>query len=265
MAKQEGIHGLRGKIGGMSYYAMKGVDGGLVRKVNEGMSTRVKNDDAFLNTRLNASEFGAAGNFSGAVVRTVSKRWRFILQSFATAATTKFVNGEIKQDTTNDWGQRTLNVTGWQSRVRQFLTQIVKNPYVENFSTGFAASADAAGSAIGITVNILATDSIGLLNRGAEGVKYEFYLQTVDAPVFSSASGKYPSVATTLEKIGEVEHQIGTAKSTPLTSTVKAIEEASGKMVNVLVVALPFKAINSQNYTLQELCSANWLTLTIEE
>lgn len=263
MAKQEGIHGLRGKIGGMSYYAMKGVDGGLVRKINEGMSTRVKNDDAFINTRLNASEFGAAGNFSGAVVRTVSKRWRFIMQSFATAATTKFANGEIKQDVTNDWGQRTLNVTGWQSRVRQFLTQIVKNPYAENFSLGFAASADEAGDAIGITVNILATDSIGLLNRGAEGVKYEFYLQTVDAPAFSNASGKYPPVATTLEKIGETDHEIGQSKTTPITSTIAAVAEASGKMVNVLVVALPYKVINNQNYTLQELCSANWLTLTL--
>lgn len=106
---------------------------------------------------------------------------------------------------------------------------------------------------------------MGLLNRGAECVKYEFYQQTVDAPAFSSASGKYPSVATTLEKIGETEHQIGTVKTTPITSTVKAIEEASGKMVNVLVVALPFKSINSQEYILQELCSANWLTLTIEE
>lgn len=263
MAKQEGIHGLRGKIGGMSYYSMKGVDGGLVRKVNEGMSTRVKNDDAFVNTRLNAREFGASGNFSGAIIRTVSKRWRFILQSFATAAMTKFVNGEIKQDVTNDWGARTLNVDGWQARTRQFLTQLVKNAYAENFSMGFAATASAEGDPITVAVDILATDSMGLLNRGAEGVRYEFYKQIVDAPEFNPASSKYPPVSTTLEKIGEVSHEIGQTSSTPVTGTVTATAEANTNIVNILVVALPYRTINNQEYTLQELCSANWLELFI--
>ena len=64
MAKQSGLHQLRGKVGEHSYYRQTGISSGLVRSINQGMSARVKNDEAFLNTRLNNAEFGQAGRIA---------------------------------------------------------------------------------------------------------------------------------------------------------------------------------------------------------
>lgn len=42
MAKQSGIHQIKGKVGEMSYYKQSGVSSGLIRSINPSMSGRVK-------------------------------------------------------------------------------------------------------------------------------------------------------------------------------------------------------------------------------
>ena len=58
MAKQRGIHQISGTINNLCYYEQKYVKGGLIRRVNEGMSGRLKDDPAFANTRIANREFG---------------------------------------------------------------------------------------------------------------------------------------------------------------------------------------------------------------
>lgn len=261
MAKSSELLALRGKIAGKSFYAMKGVEGTLVRSINEGLSNRVKNDAAFANTRLNAAEFGSAGSMAGAVIRTVSKRWRTILQAFATAQLTKAVRNLIIQDTTNPWGERELSVVGWEDSVRQSVSRLVKNSYEENFTDGVDVPTQTEGQAITINLSTTSQDSEGLASMGADGVRYEFYVQRVTAPQF--VNGKYTTPVASVEYLGAADTVIGTATTSTITSTVLAHGPLSYEVMSVIVVALPTRTLNGSTYVLQELCSCKWMDIEI--
>lgn len=263
MGKSNDFLALRGKINGQVYYSQKGVEGTLVRGINEGMSNRVKNDPAFANTRLNAAEFGMSGSFSGAILRTISKRWRTILNSFATADMTKFVNALVKTDAVNPWGQRVVLGTASANLLRNKAAQLVKNSYGENFSNGFSADNSGDNGEIVIGVNVRNSDSEGLLAKGVEGVMYEFYQQRVTIPAFDQASGSYSKPLSSAEYLDSLDAEIGKAQTQPITTTTVAAEETDAEMVSLLVVALPYRVVNNVRYTMQELCSCTWLPIQI--
>ena len=261
MAKSSELLALRGKVAGKSFYAMKGVEGTLVRSINEGMSNRVKNDAAYANTRLNAAEFGSAGSMAGAVIRTVSKRWRTILQAFATAMLTKAVRNLIIQDQINPWGQRLLSVEDWQISVRESVSRLVKNSYSENFANAITAMASAADRMITVDVSTTAQDSEALVSLGADGVRYEFYRQRIVSPRF--INGKYTAPVASVESIGSVDTVIGTPVTQQVSGTPVADGEDTETIESVIVVALPTRTVNNETYVLQELCSCEWLPITI--
>ena len=60
MAKQRGIHQISGKVNNLCYYEQKYVRGGLIRRINEAMSGRLKIDPVFERTRSANRLFGAA-------------------------------------------------------------------------------------------------------------------------------------------------------------------------------------------------------------
>lgn len=255
MAKQSGIHQLRGKIDGNVYYSQKGVAGGLVRKINEGMSERVKNDAAFANTRLNAAEFGAAGNFSGAAMRVLSQRWRTILVPFAVGKFAKDVLASIKSDSSSEWGQRATKFGNAGYAIKQQFNAYAKNNYAESFATGIAyTSSESAG--VSVTGSTTAETSQNLKSRGAEGVVYEFYTYRASFNGFSSASQKYLPSDGECMLIGRVDAEIG--EVTSLNTTKQGLEVADADDVTLqglLVVALPYKTVGNVKYTLQEMCS----------
>lgn len=105
MAKQMGIHQIRGKVGERSYYKTKGVDAGISRSINQGLSARVKSAEEFANTRLNNAEFKNANGIATAAFNSVNNRKRGMMRNFAIAEMTKAALEDIKQGT-GAWGVR---------------------------------------------------------------------------------------------------------------------------------------------------------------
>lgn len=105
MAKQIGIHQIRGKVGERSYYRTKGVEAGLSRSINQGMSVRVKNGEEYANTRLNNAEFKNANAIATAAFNSVNTRKRGMMRNFAISAMTKAALSDIKEGT-GAWGVR---------------------------------------------------------------------------------------------------------------------------------------------------------------
>lgn len=105
MAKQLGIHQIKGKVGQRSYYRTKGVVDGLSRSINQGLSSRVKTADEYANTRLNNAEFKNANTIATAAFKSVANRNRGMMVNFAIAAMTKKALEDIKQGT-GAWGAR---------------------------------------------------------------------------------------------------------------------------------------------------------------
>lgn len=236
------------------YYSQKGVDGGLVRKINEGMSSRVKNDAAFANTRRNAAEFGALGSFSGVAISAISKRWRTILDPFATGKLSRDLAPILRSDNTNPWGQRGLNFVDTEDAVKAKISSYAKNQYSENFATGIVFDRPQSGG-VTITGTTTAATSEGLLSRGAKGVVYEYYVYGIQFGGFDSAAGSYLPSENYIRPIGSVDAEIGQVTDLGVTSLVTLPEGGNELISTVLVVALPYKTVGNVKYTLQEMCS----------
>lgn len=73
MAKQRGTHQIAGKVNNLVYYEQKYIKGGLIRRQNEAMSSRLKEDVVFENTRMANSLFGACLMMSGAILSCFGK------------------------------------------------------------------------------------------------------------------------------------------------------------------------------------------------
>lgn len=112
MAKQSGLHQIKGKIGEFSYYRQSGVNAGLIRGINPAMSNRVKTDEAYANTRLNNREFGQACEIAGALGKIVTPKFRSMILPFSQSKMAKQLLQQIKLDPTADipWGFRGLPV-----------------------------------------------------------------------------------------------------------------------------------------------------------
>ena len=105
MAKQVGIHQIRGKVDGRSYYRQSGVADGLSRSINQGLSDRVKNSPEYANTRLNNAEFKRANRLATVAFRSIYPSWRSMYRRFAVALMTKrFL--ELVKGGTGSWGLR---------------------------------------------------------------------------------------------------------------------------------------------------------------
>lgn len=74
MAKQRGTHQISGTINNLVYYQQKYVRGGLIRRQNEAMSNRLKEDPIFNNTRDANALFGGCMMLSSALLSFGTRR-----------------------------------------------------------------------------------------------------------------------------------------------------------------------------------------------
>lgn len=244
-----------GKRDGRRYYQQKGVEGIVSASINQGMSSRVKNDAAYANTRLNNAEFGAAGSTAGAITRSLSQKWRYLLVPFAAGKLAKDVRALMMDDTTNPWGQRSLQGTDWQKVLAEKVSQYSKNP-VSDYLT-FQADAllnTQTGLAVSVEFRPLVNETVQA--AGATGVYTIAMAMKFNTSHFDAQTNSYTSANVESFVVGGEEANFGEILS--LSQNVAEIKDAaqsSNTMIAVLVVALPFKEVNGAKYTLQELCS----------
>lgn len=124
MAKQSGIHQIRGKVGEISYYSQTGVSSGLLRKINQGLSERVKTSEEFANTRLNNTEFGAAANVAGLLGHMVVPKFRPMVLPFSQSKMAREIL-KVAREHTQNWGQRVVTSDDTQ-RLCDILTSTSK-------------------------------------------------------------------------------------------------------------------------------------------
>lgn len=267
MAKQSGIHGIRGKINGVSYYSSKN-GGQLIRKINEGMSSRVKTAKEYANTRLNNAEFGAAGSLAGAIVRPISQRWRFILDSIATGKLVKAIKAAMMQDTASPWGERVVPLTEMahlqdvfngfsKNEMPQEIVNVLQNELTFNATTKvleFTAEA-----------SMTADTAQQLIDKGATHVTTKVFAFNVRKP-YIGADGKTYVPAESL--MVDISAQVGNTHvpsdyesallNNPEIQNSLAVLNEEAHLGGVLVVFLPERKVGKEYFTLQELCSAYW-------
>lgn len=257
MAKQQGIHQLRGKVRGMSYYRQKGVEEGLARTINTGLSKRVKEDAAYQNTRLNSQEFGAAGSFAGACIRSISERQRTMLKDFATGALAKAVRDIIIGDTENKWGDRQLVGTAWQKYLLDVISTYAKVEFASHVGGVWDTTVTAGSGSNSWQPNAELPSGWGspLASKGATGALVEIYAYGVN---LLDLGGKTLKGESNVSLIGSNEVTIGESVTINTPATVGAAftgVQAANQLQGVLVVVKPYQEVNGEKYIRQELCT----------
>ena len=265
MAKQKGIHRLSGKVDGMSYYSSKN-GGSLARSINDGMSERVKTAKEYINTRKNNAEFGMCGDFAGAIIKPISQRWRFILDSIATGKMVKVMKDAVKLNTLNPWGQRVLGATDYPAFIEAF-NSFSKNEMIEEIANVLAAPITWDSETRTLTLSEVPVLSIEheqeLIAEGVNTFYTKVYALQVKKPVFNTAANAYTKATSTLVEItgmstdGDFD---GTIDSDLISSSTAVVDFAdvvdNGEFGGLLVVFLPARKVGGVVSVLQEKCSA---------
>lgn len=248
MAKQSGLHQLRGKVGEHSYYKQTGVASGLVRAINQGMSQRVKTSEEYANVRLNNAEFGQAGRIAKILGRMVTPKYRPMILPFSQSKMAKVILESIKS-ARGDWGQRNLTSETAPTTLINALNSVAKNDF-DNW--GLALSNDGANFVI--TPNAQYDSKLAAI--GADGATIRVVNACPWIGTFMSGDKKYAeSYARALISDGGLPDSqdtiaVGSAFRPEPTGGWPAFQANF-----VVVIVLPYVSLNNTEYVLQQHCT----------
>lgn len=264
MAKQKGIHQLKGKVGEMSYYQQKGVNVGLVRRINEGLSSRVKQDEAYANTRLNNAEFKNANALATAAFNSVNTRKRGMMRTFAVAAMTKRALEDIKQGS-GKWGAR-LPVTELDVLICDMLENYAKGGKYDNQFGAFEVSGIGSDKVMNFTYTLSVDQQMALKELGIDGIQLitsrclagEIIVD--DLPRLfagSGISGSAPTFFNGTDPITKVDGiNFGSPANVGMSHSGYTFAQEDVKHGFFIVVTiLPMRRVGSATHVLQEYCT----------
>lgn len=255
MAKQSGLHQIRGKVGEHSYYRQSGVASGLIRSINQGLSSRVKTGEEYANTRLNNAEFGAACAIASLLGGMVIPKYRPMILPFSQAKMSKALL-ELARENYAPWGQRVVSLDDTQ-QIADILTSTSKLN-IADFATVTVTRTSASLASIAIAIN--AEQATMMVSEGISGVR-------ANVAGFVLRTGKYKSDDMRIAKsivisdgfdTDDTTIEEGSAVSFGPDITVDSIVPVlSGSNAHrlVVVVLMPFRTVGGVDYTLQEKCS----------
>lgn len=243
MAKQSGLHQIRGKVGEHSYYKQSGVAAGLIRSINQGMSARVKTGEEYANTRLNNAEFGQACAIAGGLGKTVTPKYRPMILPFSQSKMAKTILEIIKSKTGN-WGERNVAAADIDSLLAAL------NGTAKNDFSSYGVSLD-------FQEGELVSDDV-LSNAKLSAIGADKYLVNVSnvalrVGIYSAAEHKY---AQTIVRGKSEMFELNADDSKTFHTAFPALP--AGPFVDFqfyVLVVMPARIVNGVDHILQEYCT----------
>lgn len=247
MAKQSGLHQIKGKVGEYSYYNQTGVSGGLIRSINQGLSARVKTSEEYVNTRLNNAEFGQACRIAAKVIQYITPKFRPMILPFSQSKMAKLLLEVIKSQTGN-WGQR--NITDADgSTIAQLLSTLAKNNF-EDYGVSVTGQDDQLVVTTDAALSVAKMAAIGASEYAVRAILCDTWIGT-----FLRDQAKY---ANSFGRANIYEDNI-VANSDASFDAVYPDEPPTGWPATgsrmVVIVVMPVRTVNGESYILQEHCT----------
>lgn len=267
MAKQTSLIKINGKADGQSFYTSKN-GGALMRSINPGMGQRVKDAKEYINTRKNNAEFGAAGNLAGAIVKPISLRWRFILDSIGTGKLVKAIKAAMVEDIVSPWGGRVVPLAS-MPHIQDVFNSLSKNEMLQEvvnvLRTYTTYDAEARTAEISTGAIMSSSSAQLLLGSGATHFSVVVMALNVTKPHIDINGKDYvPAESQMVDLSADFGgSHIAIAESADIlqqneSPQIPSVLNSETALGGVLVVFLPERKVGSEYYTLQELCSAYW-------
>lgn len=255
MAKQSGIHQLRGKVGEHSYYRQTGISSGLVRSINQGMSSRVKNGEEYANTRLNNVEFGGACSVAGALGDLVVPKFRPMILPFSQSKMAKAIL-DLARQTSLPWGKRVVS-SGDTPQICDILTSTSKLQMSNFCELTFTRNSE---TQLEVEAAISASQATQFASLGINSLSFEISVFDLATGKYNNVTGKINKASKRLKASGNIPLDItaGTSESGTVTLTMPQFVPATPEQYNdhrvVVVVMQPMRKIAEVSHVLQEHC-----------
>lgn len=259
MAKQSGIHQIRGKIGEHSYYRQTGVTSGLIRQINPGLSERVKTAPEYANTRLNNAEFKIATQAAGSLFAGVQP----ILRPTRTLFRTSRLAAELYKILlrgTADWGRRVLLLRDREA-ICSAMHKFAKRKMLEYTSVSLGTY-DSARHEIEVVLGT-STDLVAYMTAmGADLMQFKVYQMQYYQSQYSPEYGDAFENLTIIQDVTTQDYDPTVSDPGQVISiTAKCMGPdltiLSGRnyIPFIVVVALPIRSGNTADQVLQDKCT----------
>lgn len=257
MAKQTGLHQIRGKVGEHSYYRQSGVSSGLIRGINPGMSSRVKTSPEYANTRLNNKEFKTATRMAASLIDGIVPRMRPMFNAFKNAKLSAGILEVIKSHT-GQWGYRSIGFND-RATVCVVANKLAKNNFGNYLNVEFGDFDSEDGTQ---EVDLTGGSSIAdiLQSIGATGAKIEVRQVMVYEGIPSSDENARPDNIVVLGQPVEVDCSLS---DLPFSSQPAVDRQSADLMILsgriwlsfYSVVVMPYRTVGETDHILQEACT----------
>lgn len=257
MAKQTGLHQIRGKVGEHSYYRQSGVSSGLIRGINQGLSARVKSAPEYANTRLNNKEFKTASRMAASMIDGIVPRMRPMFNTFKNA---KLSAGllEVIKGHAGVWGNRNIGVTD-RAAACVAVNKLAKNNF-SNYVRVTFGQYDSTNKLQDIGIDGASTLTDILQSMGATGINIEVrHVQVYEGMPTTDESARADNIVV----LGP-----SSETSTPVNDFPMSYSEdvdhldvdltllSSRTYLSFYVVVLmPYRTVGVNDYILQEGCT----------
>ena len=259
MAKQSGLHQIRGKVGEHSYYRQTGVSSGLIRSINQGMSARVKNDEAYANTRLNNQEFALAAEIAGRLGTFPQPKFRPMVLPFSQAKMAKNVLNLQRTTSAAAWGWRGIGAADF-SLVLKALNDTAKYPF-ENFVSLVNYTAVSESLALeNWECLVTFQEGVGdlLTSIGANGLFVKaIAINVISTDPVKTSLTKGSFKTRTAKAVTEDEQPVGASQTTiDLENIATPVNVGSSDYHRVVcLMIMPYRTIANVKTILQEYCT----------
>lgn len=255
MAKQIGLHQIKGRVGDHAYYRQTGVRNGLIRSINQGLADRVKNGSEYANTRLNMAEFGQACRIAGVYGKLVVPKWRPMFLAFSQSKLSKKIVALVKQGTGN-WGERSIAPASLPL-VAGYLGEMSKLPISDLCGVSADAISVSAGTGNAVVVagtyNVTADNFNALSAMDADGLQIKMLVNGIEIGNYNAAAKEYAPSSLLAQASDTAD--LDAAGSDSIEATIaKPASTAGTAALVVTFIAMPYRTVNNVAHILQEQC-----------
>lgn len=263
MAKQSGLHQIRGKVGEHSYYRQSGIVPGLIRGINPGMSSRVKTGDEYANTRLNNAEFRNAAELASAMGGVIQPKYRPMILPFSQSKLTKSYLALIKE-AAGQWGQRNVVITQ-QQQIADHLNALAKTRFTELFNDVEPLVVPSGATSVNVDYGWSADQANLMVSMGIDGVVLKVTPFRLLVGEYDSSIGKNRATFAQLGTPSIEDNEITAGDEQSLdTSITPGTANVPGfvGMLFAIIVMMPYRKVGNVKHTLQEYCTYKCVQVT---
>lgn len=267
MPLQKSVYKVKGKMDGMSYFFSKN-GGHQLRMINPNMSDLVKNDPRFALTREYGSAFGMGANFAGALLKTVSSRWRYLMRGNTHAILTKKYN-EYFKFVYGLLGIGSYHISNFYETMRHDYNRLNKINIpawmVDFFTTQTSENIALHQLVISSALQLQQTEVDELKQKGATSVRISLYTLRVSLKTEMGAERNIVYYEGSISTRPIIQQQTSLEGNAPLTILQASTPSLSGEIEptledcgGIFVLFEPLKFVGTTYVTLQRLCNGFW-------